>query len=165
MYASPRRISLRDIELGVRPSRAVLSRRSVRAQQTRDIQCRAIERFVRQHKVGDVVSATVIRNKGNEGEVLLECGVLAHLDDCLDHLAGRKVEWLTVPEEGQRIQVYVRLIRPEQCRVWVSLHSFTRDSRFNLFNVGYRASFDGTVAVFALLPWDKPWLDRNGCRQ
>lgn len=165
MYASPRRVSRRDVELGVRPSREVLSRRAVRLQQDRQIQTRAIEQFVRHHKVGDVVSATVIRSKGNEGDVLLEYGVQAHVDDCLDHETGQKVSWLTVPAVGQRIQVYVRVIRPEQCRVWVSIHSFIRDPRFNLFNAGYRSSFDGTTAAFALLPWEKPWLVRNGLRR
>jgi hypothetical protein len=128
------------------------------------MQTQAMARFVRRHKVGDVVSATVQRSKGKAGRVLLEDGVLAHLDDCLDHEAGQKVEWLTVPNVGQRIQVYVRRIRMQLCRVEVSLHSFTRDSSFNLFNAGYRSSFDGTAAPFALLPWEKPWLIPNGRR-
>lgn len=165
MYTSPRRVSRRDVELGVRPSREVLSRRAVRLQQDGQIQGRAIKQFVRHHKVGDVVLATVVRSKGTEGNVLLDYGVQAHVCDCLDHEAGQKVEWLNVPAVGQRIQVYVRLIRPEQCRVWVSIHSFTRDPRFNLFNAGYRSSFDGRTASFALLPWDKPWLVRDGLQR
>ncbi len=164
MYASPRRVSRRDVELGVRASREVLTRRAVRLEQDRQMQIKAMARFVRRHKVGDVLSATVLRSKRKAGHVLLEDGVLAYLDDCLDHEAGQKVEWLSVPKDGQRIQVYVRRIRPQQYRIWVSLHSFARDSRFNLFNAGYRSSFDGTAAAFALLPWEKPWLVLNGRR-
>ena len=165
MYASPRRVSQRDIELGVRPSREVLSRRAVRLEQDRQMQIKAMARFVRCHKVGDVLSATVLRSKTKEGDVLLECGVRAHVDDCLDHEPGQKVQWLPVPGKGQRIQVYVRRIRPEQCLVWVSIHTFTRDPRFNLFNAGYRSSFDGTAAPFALLPWEKPGIVRDGRRR
>ena len=165
MYASPRRASQRDIELGVRPSREVLSRRAVRLEQDRQMQIKAMARFVRRHKVGDVLSATVLRSKTKEGDVLLECGVRAHVDDCLDHEPGQKVQWLPVPGQGQRIQVYVRRIRPEQCLVWVSIHTFTRDPRFNLFNAGYRSSFDGTAAPFALLPWEKPRIVRDGRRR
>lgn len=164
MYASPRRLSQRDVDLGVRPSREVLSRRAVRIQQDRQIQTRAIEQFVRHHQVGDVVSATVIRSKGKDGDVLLAYGVQAHVDDCLDHETGQKVQWLPVPTVGQRIQVYVRMIRPEQCWIAVSIHSFTHDARFNLFNAGYRSTFDGTTACFAQLPWEKPWPVRHGCR-
>ena len=165
MYASPRRVSQRDIELGVRPSREVLGRRAVRLEQDRQMQAEAMGRFVHRHKVGDVLSATVLRSKGKEGDVVLECGLQAHVDDCLDHEAGQKVRWLPVPWKGQRIQVYVRRIRPEQCLVWVSIHTFTRDPRFNLFNVGYRSSFDRTGSPFALLPWEKPWLVRDGRRR
>ena len=165
MYASPRRVSQRDIELGVRPWRKVLSRRAVRVEQERQMQVKAMAGFVRRHKVGDVLSATVLRRKGKEGDVLLECGLQAYVDDCLDHEAGQKVKWLPVPGQGQRIQVYVRRIRPEQCRVWVSIHTFTRDPRFNLFDAGYRSSFDGTASPFALLPWEKPWIVRDGRRR
>lgn len=165
MYASPRRLSQRDIELGVRPSRQVPGRRAVQHQQARQLQTKAIEQFVRHHKVGDVVSATVTHSNAKAGNVVLEYGVQARMDDCLDHEAGQKVQWLSVPEPGQRIEVYVRLIRPESARVWVSLHSFTRDARFNLFNAGYRSSFDGTTAAFALLPWEKPQPDFHGRRR
>ncbi len=165
MYASPRRVSQRDIEFGVRPSREVLGCRAVRLEQDRQMQIKAMARFVRRHKVGDVLSATVLRSKTKQGDVMLECGLQANVDDCLDHEAGQKVEWLPVPWEGQRIQVYVRRIRPEQGRVWVSIHTFTRDPRFNLFNAGYRSSFDGTASPFALLPWEKPWLIRAGRRR
>ena len=161
MYASPRRVSRRDVELGVRASREVLDRRAVRLEQDRQMQVKAMERFVGRHKVGDVVCATVNRSKFKDGEVLLECGLRAHLEDCLDHESGQKVHWLPVPAVGQRIEVYVRQIRPAQRRVLVSLHTFTRDSRFNLFNAGYRSSFDGTAAAFALLPWEKPLLARH----
>jgi hypothetical protein len=88
----------------------------------------------------------------------LECGLKAHIDDCLDHVAGQKVNWLAVPSVGQRIQVYVRAFGKLRHRVFVSIHTFTRDTGFNLFNAGYRSSFDGSRATFATLPWEKPWM-------
>ena len=161
MYANPRRVSQRDVELGVRPTREVRGHRQIRHEQAKLLQAKAFERFIRIHKEGDVVSATVIRSKSKDGEALLECGVKAHIDDCLDHEPGKKARWIAVPAVGQRTQVYVRVIRPANHHVCVSIHTFTLDTHFNLFNVGYRTGFDGTAASFALLPWEKPWLDRG----
>ncbi len=164
MYASPRRLSRRDVELGVRPSRTVPGRRQIRNEEEKLQQAKAFEKFIRSHKEGDVVSATVIGSRAKDGRVLLDCGVKAIVDDCLDHEAGSKVRWLATPCVGQRIQVYVRVIRRDRHCVAVSIHTFTHDAKFNLFNAGYRSSFDGSQATFALLPWEKPWLVRTGRR-
>lgn len=67
-------------------------------------QSQAMAQFVSHHKVGDVVSATVIRSKGTTGDVLLEYGVKAHVDECLDHEAGQRVEWL--PEQGTGVHAW-----------------------------------------------------------
>jgi len=164
MFASPRRESRRDAELGVRPLREVLSRRQVRYSAHLSQQAKAFELFIRAHKVGDVVSARVIRSNAKYGIALLECGARAYIDECLDHVSGKKVEWIPVPAAGQRIQVYVRLIQHQQSHIQVSIHTFTQDVCFNLFNVGYRSKFDGTAATFALLPWEKSRLLRGGRR-
>jgi hypothetical protein len=114
---------------------------------------------------GDVVSATVLRSRIKNGEAILEYGARAVIDDCLDHVPGKKVSWLPVPPAGQKIQVYVRSIRHENARVYVSIHTYTQDKKFNLFNVGYRSAFDGTAASFALLPREKPWLAHSTRRR
>jgi ribosomal protein S1 len=144
----------------VRPTRGVRSRSQVRGDAKEHEQDKAFQRFVRKFKEGDVVSATVFRSKFKNGKALLEGGVKAFIDDCLDHEDGKKVNWIPVPPVGQRIQVYVRSIRRENRHISVSIHTFTQDEKFNLFNIGYRSAFDGTAATFALLPWEKPWLDR-----
>ena len=164
MYASPRRVSRRDVELGVRPSREVPGRRQIRRDEKKLQQAKAFERFIRLHKQGDVVNATVIRSKSKGGKALLDCGVSAEIDDCLDHEPGEKVRWIATPAVGQRIQVYLRVIRSERHYVSVSIHTFTQDEKFNLFNAGYRSSFDGSKAIFSLLPWEKPRMAR-GLRQ
>lgn len=161
MYASPHRVSKRDIERGVRPSREVRSWRQVRSEAEELQQGKAFERFVRKFKQGDVVSAMILRSKLKKGQAMLEGGVRALIDDCLDHVEGKNVRWIPVPPAGQRIQVYVRSIRPEKRIINVSIHTFTRDKKFNLFNIGFRSALDGTAATFALLPWEKPWLDRH----
>ena len=161
MYVSHRRVSRRDVELGVRPSREVPGRRQIRHEEEKLQQAKAFERFIRLHKEGDVVSATVIRSKSKGGKALLDCGVRAEIDDCLDHAPGEKVRWIATPAVGQRIQVYLRVIRSERHYVSVSIHTFTQDVKFNLFNAGYRSSFDGSKATFALLPWERPWLVRG----
>ena len=125
----------------------------------------AFERFVRIHMVGDVVSATVIRSRAKDGLALLECGAQAHIADCLDHEPGSKAQWIPVPVVGQRIQVYVRAIRRANHHILVSVHTFTVDMHFNLFNAGYRSSFDGSTASFALLPWERSRLVRDGRRR
>jgi hypothetical protein len=160
MYASPRRVSRRDVELGVRSSREVPGRRQIRNEAEKRIQANSFERFIRTHKEGDVVSATVIPSRSKDGEVLLDCGVKAHIGDCLDHEPGKKVRWIGTPDEGQRVQVYVRIIRPSRQWITVSIHNFILDAKFNLFNAGYRSSFDGTASDFALLPWERPWSVR-----
>ena len=161
MYASPRRVSRRDVELGVRQSREVPVRRQIRHEEEKLQQAKAFERFIRLHKEGDVVSATVIRSKSKGGKALLDCGVRAEIDDSLDHAPGEEVRWIATPAVGQRIQVYLRVIRSERHYVSVSIHTFTEDVKFNLFNAGYRSSFDGSKATFALLPWERPWLVRG----
>ncbi|MDE2418606.1 MAG: hypothetical protein KGN32_12450 [Burkholderiales bacterium] len=165
MYASPRRLSLRDVVLGVRPSREIPGRRQIRQEEEDQQQAKAFERFIRIHKEGDVVCATVIRSKSKGGKVLLDGGVFADIDDSLDHEPGEKVRWIETPDAGQRIQVYVRRVYPKRHYIAVSIHTFTQDPKFNLFNAGYRSSFDGSKASFALLPWEKPWLVRNGRRK
>ena len=161
MYVSHRRVSRRDVELGVRPSREVPGRRQIRHEEEKLQQAKAFERLIHLHKEGDVVSATVIRSKSKGGKALLDCGVRAEIDDCLDHKPGEKVRWIATPAVGQRIQVYLRVIRSERHYVSVSIHTFTQDTKFNLFNAGYRSSFDGSKATFALLPWERPWLVRG----
>ena len=161
MYASPRRVSRRDVELGVRQSREVPGRRQIRHEEEKLQQAKAFERFIRLHKEGDVVSATVIRSKAKGGKALLDCGVTAEIDDCLDHEPGEEVRWIATPDVGQRIQVYLRAIRSERNYVSVSIHTFSQDTKFNLFDAGYRSSFEGSKATFALLPWERPWLVRG----
>lgn len=158
MYASPRRVSRRDVELGVRAPREIPGRRQVRHEEEKLQQAKAFEQFIRIHKVGDVVSPRVIRSKSKGGKALLDCGVNANIDDSLDYEPGKKVRWIETPGVGQRIQVYVRVIRRDGHYVSVSLHTFTQDAKFNLFNAGYRSAFDGSNATFALLPWQTPRL-------
>ena len=165
MYASPRRVSRRDVELGVRQSREVPGRRQIRHEEEKLQQAKAFERFIRLHKQGDVVNGTVIRSKSKGGKVLLDGGVKADIDDSLDHEPGEKVRWIETPDVGQRIQVYVRRIYSKRHYIAVSIHTYTQDTNFNLFNAGYRSSFDGSKATFAVLPWEKPWLVRNGRRR
>ena len=161
MYASPRRVSRRDVELGVRQSREVPGRRQIRHEEEKLQQTKAFERFIHLHKQGDVVSATVIRSKSKGGKALLDCGVTAEIDDCLDHEPGEKVRWIETPCVGQRVQVYVRRVYPKRHYIAVSIHTFTQDAKFNLFDAGYRSSFEGSKATFALLPWERPWLVRG----
>jgi hypothetical protein len=154
-------VSRRDIELGVRPSRELPGRREIRHEAEKLQQIKAFERFIHIHKEGDVVSATVIRSKSKGGKAFLDCGVIANIDDCLDHEPGGKVHWIETPAVGQRLQVYLRVIRRDTSYVSVSIHTYTLDAKFNLFNAGYRSSFVGSKATFALLPWQRPRLVRN----
>jgi ribosomal protein S1 len=165
MYASPRRVSKRDVEFGVRLSREIPGRRQIRREEEDQHQAKAFERFIRIHQEGDVVSATVIGSKPKGGKVLLDGGVKADIDDSLDHEPGAKVRWIETPDVRQRIQVYVRRIYLKRHYIAVSIHTFTQDPKFNLFNAGYRSSFDGNQATFAVLPWEKPWLARNARRR
>ena len=161
MYASPRRVSRRDVEIGVWPSREVPGRRQIRHEEEKLQEAKAFERFIHLHKQGDVVSATVIRSKSKGGKALLDCGVRAEIDDCLDYEPGEKVRWIATPVVGMRVQVYLRVIRRESHYVSVSMHTFTQEAKFNLFNAGYRSSFEGSKAIFAVLPWERPWLVRG----
>jgi hypothetical protein len=154
MYLSQRRLSRRDVSLGERPPRQVLGSHAIRIEDEKLQQAKAFARFIQIHKEGDVVSASVIRSKRKGAEVVLDGGVKASITECCNHEPGKKVRWLLLPNVGQRVQVYVRAICREKHYVSVSVHTFTQDAKFNLFNGGYRSTFDGSKATFALLPWE-----------
>jgi hypothetical protein len=160
MYLSQRRLSRRDVSLGVRPPRQVLGSRAIRNEEERLQQVKAFGRFIQIHKEGDVVSASVMRSRRKGAEVVLAGGAKASITECCDHELGKKIFCLILPSVGQRVQVYVRAIYREKHYVSVSVHTFTHDAKFNFFNVGYRSTFDGSKATIALLPWEKVAFSR-----
>ncbi len=115
--------------------------------------------FANEHPVGSIVTGRVVKRAKRSAQLDLGLGLRGRLDDCLDHDTG-KVVWREVPQKGAIVDAYVRKVNPDACLIWLSLHDFSRDTRFNLYSSGYRSSYDSSGSPFEKLPWEKEWQSK-----
>jgi hypothetical protein len=121
----------------------------------------AFDLFVKTHPVGSIVSGKLQTLRRAHLKVDLGHGISGQLDEWLDHTPGERTRILDLPALGVLVDFYVRSINPVRRMFYLSLHTFSRDTRFNQFNSGYRSRYDSTGAPFQELPWEKVWAPKS----
>ncbi len=121
----------------------------------------AFDEFVKTHPVGSIVIGKLKTVGRTHLKVDLGHGISGQLDEWLDHNQGERSRTLDLPALGVLVDFYLRSINPVRRMIYLSLHTFSRDTRFNQFNSGYRSRYDSTGAPFEKLPWEKVWAPRS----
>jgi hypothetical protein len=151
------RMAIMDARAGLTGNRPIL-KISEPKQSPADV---AFDAFVKNHPVGSIVTGKLKTFGGTHLKVDLGHGISGQLDEWLDHTSGERSRTLDLPALGVLVDFYVRTINPVRHMIYLSLHTFSRDTRFNQFNSGYRSRYDSTGAPFEKLPWEKVWTLRS----
>jgi hypothetical protein len=114
--------------------------------------------FEKQHPVGSMIEAAVVRVKGNYVRLRFDEGLCTRIavwnsvdrwPDCR-RMDMREFRW------PNRVELIVRRVAPQRHVIQVSLHGFPRDDDYCNAAAGYRSGYDASAGLFQEMPWHRP---------